>query len=375
MNGAARVVSIRGPGVIERLKQRPIGAIAAALGLQVQQPRGAGGGAFGPCPACGREKRNASTPGERRLACGIRADGLGWRCIPCDVSGDGVSLVSYALEGAALKDLDADRKHRVIDWCRAELGDVEPAPGVVPRLRDVPPPAPVKPPEYPPEAEIAAVWDACWPVTEMRDVAEWLRAQRGLDPAAIAAADLARALPGNAPLRAWSMFGGRAWTDLGHRLVVPLVDAGGRVRSLIARFAGAKPGKLKIRGELVEVPKSLPPRQFARKGLVMANGRARRMLERGAFDGDALDAGRVVITEGEMDFLTWSTEPLDAEPTVLGIVQGSWTADAAARIPDGATVLIATDLDADGDKYAATVTASLTGRARAGALEIERWSL
>jgi len=43
-------------------------------------------------------------------------------------------------------------------------------------------------------------------------------------------------------------------------------------------------------------------------------------------------------------------------------VSGSWSAAIAARIPNGSHVVIATDNDAAGDKYAEIIAASLSGR-------------
>ena len=77
---------------------------------------------------------------------------------------------------------------------------------------------------------------------------------------------------------------------------------------------------------------------------------------------------RLVIAEGEPDFLTWASRlSADAEfapVAVLGIVAGAWTPAIAARIPDGARVVVRTHHDEAGRKYAAQIHATLTGRCR-----------
>jgi hypothetical protein len=49
-------------------------------------------------------------------------------------------------------------------------------------------------------------------------------------------------------------------------------------------------------------------------------------------------------------------------PAVLGIVNGSWTEEIAARIPDGTRVVVRTHSDGAGDDYAAKIVHSLSAR-------------
>jgi hypothetical protein len=73
---------------------------------------------------------------------------------------------------------------------------------------------------------------------------------------------------------------------------------------------------------------------------------------------------RVVIVEGEIDYLTRATSYTDSEtaPAVFGVIAGAWSGDIAARIPDGALVAIRTDHDAAGDKYAEEIRSTLAQR-------------
>src|SRR5262249_14220485 len=73
---------------------------------------------------------------------------------------------------------------------------------------------------------------------------------------------------------------------------------------------------------------------------------------------------RVVVTEGEPDFLTWAARG-EGQRTlaVLGLPgAGTWTAELAERVPDGSTVILRTDADDAGHAYAAEIAASLGGR-------------
>jgi hypothetical protein len=101
------------------------------------------------------------------------------------------------------------------------------------------------------------------------------------------------------------------------------------------------------------------------KRLVLANRAALALLKERGRPGLWLDAPiEVVIVEGETDFLCAATEeiPDGSFRAVFGIFSGSWTAAHAVVIPDDATVIIATDPDAQGDKYAEQITRTLGGR-------------
>ena len=212
-------------------------------------------------------------------------------------------------------------------------------------LGDARPPATVYPfraPVYPPELEVDALWSACQPVTADAEAVALLEG-RALDVTAIERLSLARALPlGGLPI--WARYDGRSWASSGHRLVLPVYDAEGRMRS--------------VRGWRVTEgsgPKRLPPVGHKAAGLVLANAAVRAMLA-GAPSPAAV---RLVVVEGEPDFLAWASRTADG---VIGLGSGFWTAAHAAHVPDGARVIIRTHHDAAGDAYAAAVRASLHGR-------------
>jgi hypothetical protein len=136
-------------------------------------------------------------------------------------------------------------------------------------------------------------------------------------------------------------------------VIVPVVDARGVMRSVRA-----------IRVKEAETPKRLPPCGHRAAGLVLANGGARRMLAEQL--GDLPSPLRIVIVEGEPDYLTWATRFSDADedaPVVLGVVSGSWTPEIATRIPWRARVVVWTHRDVAGDRYAANIAATLSARA------------
>jgi len=135
-------------------------------------------------------------------------------------------------------------------------------------------------------------------------------------------------------------------------------------------------------------PGKRPPTGYRRGGLVMACGLGRQVLDLGALPKwwDPEAEFRAVIAEGETDFLTWCTGDSNAAlfaPATFGIFSGSWTQAIADRIPDGATVVIATDTDPldkskperkpAGDIYAEKIIQTVTERMNAHRIKVERW--
>jgi hypothetical protein len=134
--------------------------------------------------------------------------------------------------------------------------------------------------------------------------------------------------------------------------VLPTYDAGGVHRSVLARAIVPTPRKSSTAGP--------------RTGLVMANGGARAMLETGTLpEGER----RVVVAEGEIDFLTLIAR---REPVVLGVFAGSWKADSAIaqRIPDRTTLVVWTHGDVAGKGYAQQILDSVRARVQRGALAV-----
>lgn len=337
----------------EALEREPITDVARALGLTVTPPRNASGGTLSPCPSCNATKRHTQRR-DRRFAVGIRRDGRGAHCFQCGAGFTASTLVCFVLEGKGWKQLHDAARDRVRAWVLQYTGGsaARPRPVV---LHDVSPP---EAPTYPPLEEVQAFWRSCSAVTARASVSHWLRSFRGIDPELVVLGDLARAIP-EAGAPAWAGH----WDRVGNKLVVPLYDSKGEIRSVLGRAVRPNVDR-----------KSIAPTGFARAGLVMADGNARAMLVAGELPPSA--ERRIIIVEGEPDFLTAATATAtdgDALPAVIGVVQGSWSAELAARIPSGVRLVISVHVDDAGEKYARAIWNSVAKRASSGAIAVERW--
>jgi cell wall assembly regulator SMI1 len=204
------------------------------------------------------------------------------------------------------------------------------------------------------------VWKACQRVTADEEVSAYLHG-RDIDPDETDRLDLARALPRD--YRATYTIHApdgvpRTWAETGYRLIVPMYDHRGEFRSVLAHdLTRSRPArKSTTRGE--------------RKGLVMANPIGWILLAQGRAPIGRGDTPQVVwVAEGETDFLSTACGP-DRDstwggptaPAVIGVVAGSWTAELAARIPDGSYVLVGTDHNPAGDRYAQSIADTLCHR-------------
>jgi len=342
----------------ERAREVSLGSVAAALGLTADKS----GSAMRPCPVCGADARGKSS-GDRRGPVGIYkgADGRGrWRCYRCDAGGDSIALASAVVcRSAATKGLTPDQQRDLWDWftgqgwAPARDGYAKP-----PVARPVPvaatPEPENKPP--PPSAEVDELWERCGIVADDPEAAAYL-ASRKIDPVRVSDLDAARALPVSGALPSWAGAAGRTWRETGNRIIVPLWDVNARMVSMVAR---------NISRDCNGKVKSLAARG-RRRGAIMACGLARQILAKG-IEPDwwpSSEPFRIVISEGEIDWLLWMAKFSDANETAparFGIVQGSWSAEIAARIPDKSTVIIRTDNDDVGDKYAARIVETFRGR-------------
>jgi len=351
-------------GWIEAVRGTSVLAVAAALRLKTSPPRGTSGGSVYGCPACSAERRHAARR-DRRGALGVRRDGIGFRCMDCDVSGDAIDLVALVLRGRRFSELRGDALGEVRRWFE-EFAGLELSSAVATRTPVPPPPAP--PVSYPPEAEVREFYDRCVECDNDAGVSAYLGG-RNLRAGFVAGLQLARALPADLrELPRWASKrvgenGPRVpWTASGHRLIVPLYDERGLMRSVLARAIGH-----------AEI-KSYAPAGFTRAGLVMACSLGRWLLATGVRPEwwSLQREMRVVVAEGEADFLGWATRWSDAAehaPATFAVISGSWTAGIASRIADESVVLIATDNDAAGDRYAAVIHESFASRA----VSLERW--
>jgi hypothetical protein len=209
-------------------------------------------------------------------------------------------------------------------------------------------------PIYPPRGEVDALWASCLDIEHDPAALAWIESRfvrADLDIYTvidrIGLYGLARALPAG-PLPSWARCG-VPW-NVSHRIVVPMFDASGVMRSLRA-----------IRTDGGTERKRVAPSGFSTAGLLMADPMARRVLREGPAVGP-LDVG---ILEGEPDWLTRAlavSDSNDNAPALFGLVSGAWSAAFAGRIADGSRVAVRTHVDDAGDGYAAAVVESFRGR-------------
>lgn len=415
------------PQWIEQARTVDVPTVADALGLSVHRFQGTAA-TLGPCPGCGIERRGSSDrrkpvlirhqgQGWWCVRCEAKGDALdlvavrlhgvrlpdlegdrladvyrwytarGWcsydwtidarlradraevaREIGRDTADkDLVGLVAWHLHRAFLDNLDAAQATAVRawfadrGWCEGGTADTARRAPRKPRPLPTPQEAAPAPLARPDAAEVARLWEACAPVVEDADVAAWLTdPRRGFDPGRIADRDLARALPPGLNVPRWARFRGIPWNQGSWRCIFPAWGPTGRMESLRARSIDPD-------GPPGEKAAAAAAGEGSATGMVLAGGVGRMVLETGAAPswwpkGEPL---RLVVTEGETDFLTWATRYGDAvedAPAVLGLWSGSWTAEIAARIPDGSRVAVRTDDDDKGDRYAARVWRDLAGR-------------
>lgn len=202
---------------------------------------------------------------------------------------------------------------------------------------------------FAPAEEVTALWEGAGPVTEDREVAGYL-ASRAIDPPSVASRELLRALRPGQPLPWWAGRRGqdgarRDWRETGHRILIRTWDHMGQLRGVRAWRVGGDE----------DSPKRLPPAGCISAGLVWANSAAVEMLRHP-------HPCLVVISEGEPDLCVHAVRGRYA---VLGITSGSWTQAFADRIAWGSEVVIRTDLDEAGEKYAKHILETLHGRVAA----------
>jgi hypothetical protein len=278
-----------------------------------------------------------------------------WRCWGCNERGDVLHLVAAA---HGMK-LDTDFKRVLLEAAR--LGGLW---NIVDKLegraqpREAPttpsplqaPPMPAEPPrEWPPKSEVDELWSACGRTANDPEVAAYLEG-RAISPEMVDELDLARVLPAAGSIPWWAGYKGdadsrRPWRTIGYKLIVPMYDALGVMRSVRGwRVVGdVGPGRLPAGGHKAGE-------------MVMADALGLAMLR-----GEEKPY-RVVIVEGEPDFLSRAIVTTDAKMATIGIINGSWTEDFAERFPLAAKVAIRTDLDKAGNRYADEIIATLQRR-------------
>jgi len=275
-------------------------------------------------------------------------------CFSCGLSTDALGLV------AKVHDLDIRSQFREVlivsaglagltDLVDALQRDTPYEPPARPAPREAPPAVEI---DYPPAEQVALVWSSTTPVTEDLAVGALL-SERGIDPNEVARLDLARALAQHATLPRWAGYQGLSWVRTGHRLLLPVYDSDGRMRSLRAWRV--------VEGDS---PKRLPPGGHKAAGLVLANAPALDWLRHSEDLPYAPPPMELTVVEGEPDFLSRATlnaggESSVLQETIIGVLSGSWHPGFAQKVPHGSGVVLMTHRDRAGDKYAQEVAKTL----------------
>jgi hypothetical protein len=344
---------------------RDVGVLETAreLGFETTPARGASGGSIYGCPACNADRRHTKSR-DKRGAIGLEREGGGWHCFQCDASGDALHFVAYARHGQRFNELSDNAKAEIREWCCRWLG-ILPANPARPAQRALARPKPARTelePIYPPPHEVAALWTSCVRVDMVPEVQAWLGGKR-IDAGTVADRDLARAIPNGLHLPEWARIRDTSWGQGGYRLVAPLVDAAGVVRSIRARHV------------LGGSPKSLAPSGYQSGRLLFACSLARQVLATGKVPEWWTDhALRFEIAEGEKKWLlraALNREGSEFAPACIAVESGSWKAEHATRIPNGSEVFVVTDPDTQGARYATEIVQSFADRIRSGAVRVE----
>ena len=326
---------------IGQVKALGVAAVAKALGFELDR-RGERSSAVRGCPACRQTTRHQKSH-DRRGAVGLTPNGMGWRCFQCDVSGSALDFASWASTG---RRLSRDVMPAVLRAC-ANAGlcdDLARAASGWPVTRRPPVAQPIEPPrlERPPAGEVAALWAASYRLDAVpSDInpawggeARAYLGRRRYDVGIAARLDLARVLP--PPTRfawpSWWTYDSKTW-----RVVMPLFDASGALVSLQARAI------------IDATPKDRNARGYAMGELAFACPLGRAFLA-----GDVVGIKTVTVVEGLTDVFRLTTHMwLKGDGhAVLGVVSGSAPMFSRIAWPVGVPCWVATDNDAQGDRYA-----------------------
>jgi hypothetical protein len=338
---------------VDDIRAHTAAEAAAALGYEVRRDR------FGPCPLCSATRER----NDKRAPCYV-SRGL-WGCHACGAAGSVMGLLHARVNGLAPGQRPTPEEALRVKATAAGWGWCE-APTDAPEVRVPRLPPPVARVEAPrpraPVGEAEALWRAAGPVSGDAEAVAWLRGRveregGGADPEAVLSAvvrgDYARVLPRGAAVPPWARCQGAPWSE-GWRLILRAWGPGGLVGLRARRIDGQRERK------------EVSPTGGIAAGALYACARGRRLL---AGDRPERWDGRVIVREGGPDWLLTAGDARiagpDGAPAVLGLWSGAWPADGAGRevagrlAQAGARVLVATDADEAGDRYAAAVLEAL----------------
>lgn len=331
---------------LDDAKRATVEHCALALGYEFR------GRAFGPtCPACKSGQRSGS---DRRRPLALTGRGERWwhPYSSCDAHGDALDLVAYTLTGERLGACSQNDKDAVRAWFAAG-GWCKPSRRPV-TLHRLPRPVPKTPKaqrrqDYPPQGDIAALWTASTRLEELisaesygtnDDIAYRFLESRGYDAELLGEQGIAKLLPLEYDWPKGFHWGGKGiW-----RLAVLAFDTKGVPRSIHARAVCESDRKTRW------------PYSYSATDLLFAEPLAHRMLM-----GEHVELETLIVCEGLTDFLSASQAAIRAgsDIAVIGAASGSFGSLSEVAVPRRTQVLVATDDDRHGQRYARNVRAAL----------------
>jgi hypothetical protein len=292
-------------------------------------------------------------PGCREADSGVAIVGNGLKCSHNRCAHKGHSK-GFRTVVDLIMEVEGVDPRGALAWVRAVFPEVLPEPPA----RRASPPAPLA---FPPVEEVMALWTRTEPLERLADATEegpveplpdtmrdaLLRHE--IDLGGVDLFSLAGIIPADAPLPSWAVDDvGKSWIETGHRLLVPLVDLEGEVRSL--------------RAVCPETGRALSPSGHHTRGLVLADHTARQLLNRQPPQRRALD---VVITSRVLDFLALASSVSDANeapPAMLGVLGSTNLRTLSQCIPPRSRVVLQIGRSEQEDRLALALRRELLSR-------------
>ncbi len=153
-----------------------------------------------------------------------------------------------------------------------------------------------------------------------------------------------------------------SWDATGHRLIVPLFGAGGKLAGLVGRATDGAGDPKSLGASGVSPVGAVMSNPLAKVALASRDTLTERWLSWREAHPELPAYPRVFICEGEMDWLTVATYAEAEGAIVFGVKSESWDVTIAGCIPTGSDVYILTHSDDTGCRYRDKIAASLTGR-------------
>jgi hypothetical protein len=267
---------------------------------------------------------------DRNPSCHVFVGGDGTvrvHCFSCGKTGNAITLARAVL-GLGFRD--------GLVWCARTANQYALADEIqggrdappLPERPKLPPPRPMVERPYPDEREVRALLTGC-ARTNRGPAHDYLRARNIEPPGKLLILRDGQALP------AWARSSAGTWHESGHRLILPVYDIEGELRSVRAwRIA---PG---------DSPKRLPPSGHRASGLCLMTPRLAQTIRAHGWPE------RVLVVEGEPDFL--AAHPVSPIPTI-GWLSGS------TPPPAHVALVIATHPDPAGNRYHSLLAQSRHG--------------